>query len=105
MAEEMGPENMFIFGMNVDEVELLKRKGYNAFSYYESIPELKQCVDQIQSGFFSPNNPDEFKDIVDVLLKWDRYLFSIIIFELSINILSKFSNFTVEQLRFLWFRN
>lgn len=72
MAEEMGPENMFIFGMNVDEVELLKRKGYNAYTYYESIPELKQCVDQIQNGFFSPNNPDEFKDIVDVLLKWDR---------------------------------
>ncbi|XP_025411692.1 glycogen phosphorylase isoform X1 [Sipha flava] len=73
MAEEMGPENMFIFGMTVDEVELLKRKGYNSYSYYESIPELKQCVDQIQNGYFSPNNPDEFKDIVDVLLKWDRF--------------------------------
>lgn len=72
MAEEMGPENMFIFGMTVDEVELLKRKGYNAYTYYESIPELKQCVDQIQNGYFSPNNPDEFKDVVDVLLKWDR---------------------------------
>lgn len=73
MAEEMGDENIFIFGMNVDEVELLKRKGYNAYTYYESIPELKQCVDQIQNGFFSPNNHDEFKDIVDVLLKWDRF--------------------------------
>ena len=73
MAEEMGSENIFIFGMNVDEVELLKRKGYNAHTYYESIPELKQCVDQIQNGFFSPNNRDEFKDIVDVLLKWDRF--------------------------------
>ncbi|XP_026821867.1 glycogen phosphorylase isoform X1 [Rhopalosiphum maidis] len=73
MAEEMGSENIFIFGMNVDEVELLKRKGYNAHTYYESIPELKQCVDQIQNGFFSPNNHDEFKDIVDVLLKWDRF--------------------------------
>lgn len=72
MAEEMGPENMFIFGMTVDEVELLNRKGYNSHTYYESIPELKQCVDQIQNGFFSPNNPNEFKDIVDILLKWDR---------------------------------
>jgi len=80
MAEEMGPENMFIFGMTVDEVELLKRKGYNAYTYYESIPELKQCVDQIQNGYFSPNNPDEFKDIVDILLKWDRYCSSIIMY-------------------------
>lgn len=77
MAEEMGSENIFIFGMNVDEVELLKRKGYNAYTYYESIPELKECVDQIQNGYFSPNNRDEFKDIVDVLLKWDRYVVTI----------------------------
>ncbi|KAL1122019.1 hypothetical protein AAG570_003425 [Ranatra chinensis] len=73
MAEEMGAENMFIFGMRVDEVEELKRKGYNAYSYYDSNIELKQCIDEIQNGFFSPSNPDEFKDIADVLLKYDRF--------------------------------
>lgn len=77
MAEEMGTDNIFIFGMNVDEVEELKKRGYNAYDYYNRIPELKQCVDQIQGGFFSPNNPDEFKDITNVLLNWDRfYLFA-----------------------------
>lgn len=77
MAEEMGNDNIFIFGMTVDEVEKLTKKGYNAYDYYNRIPELKQCVDQIQSGFFSPNNPDEFKDIANVLLNWDRfYLFA-----------------------------
>jgi len=74
MAEEMGKENIFIFGMTVDEVEALKRKGYNAYDYYNRLPEAKQCIDQIQRGFFSPNNPDEFQDIADVLLKWDRFL-------------------------------
>lgn len=73
MAEEMGDENIFIFGMTVDEVEDLKRRGYNAYDYYNKLPEAKQCIDQIQSGFFSPSNPDEFKDIADVLLKWDRF--------------------------------
>ncbi|XP_033303040.1 glycogen phosphorylase isoform X1 [Bombus vosnesenskii] len=77
MAEEMGTDNIFIFGMTVDEVEELKKRGYNAYDYYNRIPELKQCVDQIQGGFFSPNNPDEFKDITNVLLNWDRfYLFA-----------------------------
>ncbi|XP_053996753.1 glycogen phosphorylase [Hylaeus anthracinus] len=77
MAEEMGDENIFIFGMTVDQVEELQRKGYNAHDYYNRIPELKQCIDQIQGGFFSPNNPDEFKDITNVLLNWDRfYLFA-----------------------------
>lgn len=74
MAEEMGSENIFIFGMTVDEVEALKRKGYNAYDYYNKLPEAKQCIDQIQGGFFSPNNPDEYRDIADVLLKWDRFL-------------------------------
>lgn len=30
-------------------------------------------VDQIQNGFFSPSNPDEFKDLADILLKYDRF--------------------------------
>ncbi|CAH2009632.1 unnamed protein product [Acanthoscelides obtectus] len=77
MAEEMGDENIFIFGMTVDEVEDLKRKGYNAMDYYNANPELKQVVDQIQNGFFSPGNPDEFRDLADILLKYDRfYLFA-----------------------------
>lgn len=73
MAEEMGNENIFIFGMTVDEVEALKKKGYNAYDYYNSNPEIKQCVDQIAGGFFSPSNPNEFKNIADILLKYDSY--------------------------------
>lgn len=73
MAEEMGNENIFIFGMTVDQVEELKKKGYNAYDYYNKNPEIKQCVDQIQCGFFSPANPNEFKGIADILLKWDTY--------------------------------
>ncbi|TMW54801.1 hypothetical protein DOY81_000034 [Sarcophaga bullata] len=73
MAEEMGNDNIFIFGMTVDEVEALKKKGYNAYDYYNSNPEIKQCVDQIAGGFFSPGNPNEFKNIADILLKYDHY--------------------------------
>uniref|UniRef100_A0A336K387 Alpha-1,4 glucan phosphorylase n=1 Tax=Culicoides sonorensis TaxID=179676 RepID=A0A336K387_CULSO len=73
MAEEMGNENIFIFGMTVEQVEELKRKGYNAYDYYNRNPEIKQCIDQIQGGFFSPNNPNEFRDVADCLMKYDRY--------------------------------
>lgn len=72
MAEEAGQENLFIFGMTVDEVEELKKKKYDALKYYNANPELKLCIDQIQSGFFSRTKPDEFMDIADVLMKWDR---------------------------------
>lgn len=73
MAEEMGNENIFIFGMTVDEVEALKAKGYNAYDYYNRNADIKQCIDQIQGGFFSPGNPNEFKGIADILLKYDGY--------------------------------
>jgi len=73
MMEEMGKDNIFIFGMTVDEVEALKATGYNAWDYYNKIPELRQCIDQIQSGFFSPNNPDQFKDLVNILMHHDRF--------------------------------
>lgn len=73
MAEEMGEENMFIFGMRCDDVDKLKRDGYNARQYYDANPELKLCVDQIANGFFSPQNPKEFTHIADILLQWDRF--------------------------------
>ena len=45
MAEEMGNDNIFIFGMTVDDVEALQAKGYNAYDYYNACPELKQVSD------------------------------------------------------------
>ena len=52
----------------------MKRRGYNAWDYYNRNPELKQCIDQIQGGFFSPGNPDEFKDVTNMLMHHDRYI-------------------------------
>merc|ERR1719450_1891791 len=73
MAEEMGEENMFIFGMNVDEVESLKCAGYNAEDYVNSNAELAEVMEQLKSGYFSGGNGSEFQDITDNLLKHDRF--------------------------------
>ena len=73
MCEEMGQENMFVFGMLEDEVEALRRAGYNAWEYYSELPELKMVIDQISSGFFSDGNPDVFKDVINVLMNHDRF--------------------------------
>ena len=52
MAEEMGEENIFIFGMTVDGVDALKAQGYNAMDYYNNDPELKQVVgERVQIPF------------------------------------------------------
>uniref|UniRef100_A0A8C5MU28 Alpha-1,4 glucan phosphorylase n=1 Tax=Leptobrachium leishanense TaxID=445787 RepID=A0A8C5MU28_9ANUR len=73
MAEEAGEENLFIFGMRIKDVEELDKKGYNAQEFYEKLPELKKCIDQIQGGFFSPMKPDQFKDLVNMLFYNDRF--------------------------------
>uniref|UniRef100_A0A914W1H5 Alpha-1,4 glucan phosphorylase n=1 Tax=Plectus sambesii TaxID=2011161 RepID=A0A914W1H5_9BILA len=74
MMEEMGKENIFIFGMTVDEVAALEKRGYNADEFIRKSPELAQCIDQIEQGFFSPEQPGMFKDLADVLRYHDRFL-------------------------------
>jgi len=75
MAEEVGMENIFIFGMTVSDVEALRRKGYNPREYYEKNAELKLAIDQIQGGFFSPEEPNLFSDIIGALLDHgDHYM-------------------------------
>jgi starch phosphorylase len=74
MAEEMGLDNIFIFGLTVDQVEALAKKGYNPREYYEKIPELKQCIDAIASGYFSPEDPGLFRELANSLLDHDKYM-------------------------------
>lgn len=75
IGEHVGFENMFIFGLLTPEVMKLKAEGYNPNSYYDSNPELKQVLNQIGSGYFSPEEPSRFHPIVDSLLRHgDQYL-------------------------------
>ncbi len=57
IGQEVGADNIFIFGHTVPEVEELKRKGYNPVEYYNSDDELKAVVDWIGSNYFTPNDP------------------------------------------------
>ena len=75
MAEEMGEENMFIFGLDVEGVDALKAAGYDAKKYYNANPELARIVDQIRGGAFSPGDrKDEFDDLINALMNHDRFL-------------------------------
>ena len=73
IMEEVGPENFFLFGLKAEEVDHMRRTGYDPFRFYESDPELKRAIDQIASGFFSPGEPYLFAPIVDTLLRSGDY--------------------------------
>lgn len=73
MLEEVGEDNFFLFGMNEKDVEAT-RPNYYPKKYYEDDPELKQALDQINSGFFSPEDHGLFRDIYNELVFSDRYM-------------------------------
>lgn len=74
MQEEAGEDNIFIFGLTVEEVQNLLAKGYRPRDYYEQDDDLRRVIDLIQSGFFSPDRPELFKHIAEKLLTNDPYL-------------------------------
>jgi starch phosphorylase len=73
MREEVGPENFFLFGLKAEEVDQLRQEGYNPWLYYERDPELKQAIDQMASGYFSPGQLSFFAPLVDALLRDGDY--------------------------------
>ncbi len=68
IKEEVGDDNIFIFGLTADQISNMRSTGYNPWDYYNANRELKQCIDMISGGFFSKNQPDLFKPLVDSLL-------------------------------------
>ena len=74
IKEEVGDENIFIFGLTASEVQSLKARGYNPLDYYYANAELRTVISRIASGYFSPENPELFKPIVDALMYRDEYL-------------------------------
>jgi len=75
IRDEVGTDNIFIFGLTTDEVAKLRQEGYNPKDYYQSNNELREVLDMIGSGFFSLAEPNRFKPIVDSLLEQgDHYL-------------------------------
>jgi glycogen phosphorylase len=75
IMEEVGIENIFIFGLKAHEVDQFKNDGYDSRRWYENDPELKSAVDLIRHGHFSPDKPDLFLPIASELLDHgDRYM-------------------------------
>lgn len=73
MREELGDDNIFIFGLLADEVVKLKQSDYNPRELYEKNWELKRVIDMISNNYFSRFEPGIFAPIVEGLLNVDYY--------------------------------
>ena len=68
IMEEVGNDNIFIFGLTVEEVEALYARGYNPWDFYWNDSELRNVVDWLASDFFT-GNADDFKPLRGSLLE------------------------------------
>jgi len=68
IKEEVGDENIFIFGLNVDEVAALRTAGYHPQSFHQQDPELRAVVEWLGSDYFTPGEHGVFAHVHDSLL-------------------------------------
>ncbi|MDG1733953.1 MAG: glycogen/starch/alpha-glucan phosphorylase [Thalassotalea sp.] len=69
IAEEVGDDNIFIFGNTVDDLKALDAKGYNPYEYYSNNEEIKACLDWLHTDYFTPGKPGELAAISRSLLE------------------------------------
>jgi starch phosphorylase len=74
IAEAVGEENMFIFGMRVDEVVARKEKGYRPIELVDANPRLHQVIDFIRGSGLCSDEPGIFNPLVEDLLHHDRFM-------------------------------
>ncbi|MEO0796414.1 MAG: glycogen/starch/alpha-glucan phosphorylase [Verrucomicrobiota bacterium] len=68
IGEEVGDDNIFIFGLTVEEVQRLRSSGYNSYNYYNSNENLKAVIDWLASDYFTPGDPNALAAIRKSLL-------------------------------------
>ncbi|MBD5134728.1 MAG: glycogen/starch/alpha-glucan phosphorylase [Lachnospiraceae bacterium] len=69
IVEEVGEENAFIFGMSSDEVINYENNGgYNPMDIFNNDMDIRKVLMQLINGFYSPEDPERFREIYDSLL-------------------------------------
>ena len=74
MREEAGAENFFLFGLTVEEVVELKRRGYRPRDYIDANPELRAVLDLIAQGGFTGGDSGVFAPLISNLTDHDYFL-------------------------------
>lgn len=73
IKNEVGDDNIFIFGLTADEIMAARRNGYTPIKHYETNPELKLIIDMLKTNYFNKNEHGIFDPIVNELLYRDYY--------------------------------
>ncbi len=81
ILEEVGEDNIFIFGLTAEEAHDLRVRGYDPGRFYIANPDLKRALEMIAGGFFSPEEPNRYQAIFDALIKHGDFFLLLADFE------------------------
>ena len=73
IANHVGLDHIFIFGNRIEAVTELRAGGYQARRFYETNFDLKSAIDRLAEGAFSPEEPNRYRDVVNILVESDYY--------------------------------
>ena len=73
ILDNVGKDHIFIFGNTVEQVEAVRREGYRPFDYYQNDEQLREVIDQIIRGDFSPEEPNRYHSLIQGLQYHDYY--------------------------------
>jgi starch phosphorylase len=74
ISEQVGLENLVIFGMTAAEVAQRQQTGFTGAEAASSSPRLRRVLESLAAGEFSPEHPDRFASIVDAVRGYDRFM-------------------------------
>ncbi len=74
IRERVGPDNIFIFGLQAEEVRERNRRGTDSATAIAASPALAKAIAALSSGAFSPAEPSRYAPIVDALCHHDRFM-------------------------------
>ena len=73
IRDRVGAENIEIFGLTAEEIAMQTRNGWSSAAAIEASPSLMDVLDAVESGVFSPDEPDRFHPITQALRHDDRF--------------------------------
>jgi glycogen phosphorylase len=74
LQQLVGEQNYISFGLPIPEITLFKNYGYDPNNYYKHYPEIRQAIDALLTGYFTPENPRLCQVLIDQLFGTDEQM-------------------------------
>lgn len=74
LKQTVGEDNCFCFGLAIPEIALFKEYGYDPYNYYKYYPAIRQAIDYLLAGYFTPEDPSLCRSLIDPLLGADEHM-------------------------------